>query len=202
MAAVRCIRLAVKADLASPAFTGKPTAPLPAADSNDGQLATTAWVQSAKSDLTLDSVKTATGLVNVDFLNIPPGVKRLTLIGSSVSTNGTHLVIVQLGTSSGFHVSNYLGHPANVGDAGYRNQGFAIDGLTAGAAVRHFQVTLIQLDAGLWVAGSTLARSDTGGSMASGGSVQLSGVLDRLRLTTVAGADTFDSGKVSVLYER
>jgi hypothetical protein len=43
--------LDLKAPLASPAFTGNPTAPTPAADDNDTSIATTAWVQAEISGL-------------------------------------------------------------------------------------------------------------------------------------------------------
>jgi hypothetical protein len=33
------------------------------------------------------------------------------------------------------------------------------------------------------------------------GGVTLSGTLDRLRITTVNGTDTFDAGSVNILYE-
>jgi hypothetical protein len=34
-----------------------------------------------------------------------------------------------------------------------------------------------------------------------GGTVTLSGTLDRVRITTVNGTDTFDAGTVNILYE-
>ena len=34
-----------------------------------------------------------------------------------------------------------------------------------------------------------------------GGSVTLSGALDRVVLTTVGGTDTFDAGSVNIIYE-
>jgi hypothetical protein len=37
--------------------------------------------------------------------------------------------------------------------------------------------------------------------MNGGGSVTLSGTLDRVRITTVGGTDTFDAGSINILYE-
>jgi hypothetical protein len=34
-----------------------------------------------------------------------------------------------------------------------------------------------------------------------GGDVSLGGVLDRVRITTVNGTDTFDAGSVNIMYE-
>jgi len=33
------------------------------------------------------------------------------------------------------------------------------------------------------------------------GSITLSGTLDRVRITTVNGTDTFDAGSINILYE-
>jgi hypothetical protein len=35
----------------------------------------------------------------------------------------------------------------------------------------------------------------------SAGAVTLSGTLDRVRITTVNGTDTFDAGSINILYE-
>jgi hypothetical protein len=37
--------------------------------------------------------------------------------------------------------------------------------------------------------------------IAFGGSKALSGTLDRIRITTVNGTDTFDAGTINILYE-
>ena len=37
--------------------------------------------------------------------------------------------------------------------------------------------------------------------MSAGASPALGGALDRIRLTTVLGVDTFDAGSVNILYE-
>jgi hypothetical protein len=50
------------------------------------------------------------------------------------------------------------------------------------------------------VSSSLLARDD-GYVYVGGGNISLSGVLDRVRLTTVNGTDTFDAGSVNILYE-
>jgi hypothetical protein len=43
--------------------------------------------------------------------------------------------------------------------------------------------------------------SDQAATWHGGGSVTLSGTLDRIRLTTVNGTDTFDAGSVNIIYE-
>jgi hypothetical protein len=43
--------------------------------------------------------------------------------------------------------------------------------------------------------------TSTTGTITTGGSVTLSGTLDRVRITTVSGTDTFDAGSINILYE-
>jgi hypothetical protein len=40
-----------------------------------------------------------------------------------------------------------------------------------------------------------------GASVVGAGGITLGGVLDRVRITTVNGSDTFDAGSINILYE-
>jgi hypothetical protein len=48
---------------------------------------------------------------------------------------------------------------------------------------------------------STLGHSNELYTTLSGGSKTLTGTLDRVRITTVNGTDTFDAGSINILYE-
>ena len=67
--------LATKAPLSSPALTGSPTAPTPSANSNNTNIATTAFVQGEISSKTIDrtgvsvSVGAASGAGNLAYDN-------------------------------------------------------------------------------------------------------------------------------------
>jgi hypothetical protein len=52
-----------------------------------------------------------------------------------------------------------------------------------------------------WVMSGTIARYSAGNVQVSTGAVTLSGALDRVRITTVNGTDTFDAGSINILYE-
>jgi len=55
-----------------------------------------------------------------------------------------------------------------------------------------------------WVVASNIGVTSTGtpvGVMCAGGTKNLSGILDRVRLTTIAGTETFDAGSVSIMDE-
>jgi hypothetical protein len=54
---------------------------------------------------------------------------------------------------------------------------------------------------GIWVCDGVFARGDTVANYVFAGSKTLSGALDRIRITTVNGTDTFDAGTINILYE-
>lgn len=62
-------------------------------------------------------------------------------------------------------------------------------------------VTLVKLGSSTWVCSGSSALTNTATSTFVNGSKTLTGTLDRVRLTTTAGANTFDAGSVKVLYE-
>lgn len=85
--------LALKAPLASPAFTGEPTAPTPAASSNGKQIATTAFVVTAISNA-VSSVFTYKGnatvaVINAKINNSTPVGWAYRLTDSGVINNAT-----------------------------------------------------------------------------------------------------------------
>jgi len=91
------------------------------------------------------TAQASTSGTSIDFTGIPSWVKRITVMFSGVSTNGTSEVTLQLGTSSGFVTSGYLGVALTVTTGGTTGttsltSGFLVRmGTTAGtaAAVRH-----------------------------------------------------------------
>ena len=52
-----------------------------------------------------------------------------------------------------------------------------------------------------WLASGVVTFGTEARTDFCGGAVALSGVLDRVRVTTVNGTDTFDAGQINVLYE-
>jgi hypothetical protein len=153
--------------------------------------------------LTLRTAQPTTSGTAIDFETIPSWVKRITVMLSGVSTNGTTAFLVQLGagsvTTSGY--SGAAGGAVNGGtpSASNSSSGFIIPS-AAIAAVMHGSMTLSLAGSNTWVAAYSFGRSDAALFICGGGSVTLSGTLDRVRLTTV-GADTFDAGSVNIMYE-
>ena len=150
------------------------------------------------------SVATTSG-TSVTFTGIPSWVKRVTLMLNGVSTSGTSFVIVQIGSTT-FTTSGYLGTTMGVGNAVGTSAvstttGFGTSTSAAASDARVGIVQIINITGNIWLgAGTTGLSSGVYGGF-SGGTVTLGGALDRVRLTTVNGTDTFDAGSVNILYE-
>jgi hypothetical protein len=150
---------------------------------------------------------TAVSGTSVDFTSIPSWVKRITLSFSGVSTSGTSNPLIQIGDSGGVEATGYLGAGTAGGNAASPTvtnytTGFGLPGSSA-SNVLHGAVVLTLIDASAftWAASGTLSLSNAATYFMTSGSKSLSAALDRIRLTTVGGTDTFDAGTVNVLYE-
>jgi hypothetical protein len=155
--------------------------------------------------LTTGHVQASTSRSSIDFTGIPSWVKRVTVMFNGVSTNGTSVLLLQVGAGS-VVTSGYLGSSVNMGNAtsptvSLRASGFGLDLAENAAAVRHGAGVISLLGSNTYVFSSVITRSDIAGAGMGGGSVALSGALDRVRLTTVNGTDTFDAGLVNIMYE-
>jgi hypothetical protein len=152
------------------------------------------------------TAQNSTSGTSIDFTGIPSWAKRVTVILNRVSTNGTSLIQVQLGTSAGVTTTGYLsaawaGGSSNVGSTS--TTGFVATYSTSASdnLVGHILVT--NVSGNIYVASGVtgLNPTTTNVNNALSGSVTLSGTLDRIRITTVNGTDTFDAGSINILYE-
>jgi len=142
----------------------------------------------------------STSGTSITFTGIPVGTKRITVMFSGVSTNGTSVIQVQIGSGS-VTTSGYTSQYSTNGLSGSITSGFVTSYRgDSGNALRGLMTICL-------VTGSTYTVSSVvgGGSsnditMATGG-IALSGTLDRVRITTVNGTDTFDAGTINILYE-
>jgi hypothetical protein len=196
----------IKANVDSPSLTGTPTAPTAAAGTNTAQIATTAFVQVAKqNNLTLTTSVPTTSGTSFDFMGIPSWVKRITVMFNGVSTNGSSNTVIRLGTSGGIEASAYSGVCSNAGGttSTYSNLSTGFETIQTGGAtiIQQGQIIISNMSGNNWVASGMMGRSDNNFFGFVAGSKTLSGVLDRIRLTTVNGTDTFDAGLINIMYE-
>lgn len=146
----------------------------------------------------------STSGTSIDFTSIPSWVKRITVMFNSVSTSGTSLVQVQIGAGS-VTTTGYASNSSVMGSGGTASSssatGFLLDAGTPGAAtVRNGTLTILNQTGNTWVSSVAAARTDSYG-LTGGGFIALGGALDRVRITTVNGTDTFDAGSINILYE-
>jgi hypothetical protein len=169
----------------------------------------TTWTSVAGAyPLTSGTAVASTSGTSIDFTSIPSWVKRITVNFSGVSTNGTSIPLLQLGDSGGVETSGYLGAGSSVFNgsttsAEQQTAGFGIGGGMGAFVIFHgsIQITLLDATANTWCANGVLARSDVACVFNCGGAKSLSATLDRVRITTVNGTDTFDAGSINILYE-
>lgn len=174
--------LNTSATISSPTFTGTPT---------------------GVGVLTSGTAVTATSGTSIDFTGIPSWVKRITVMFDGVSSNGTSNFLIQLGDSGGVETTGYVSQAAiqsNVLIAS--TAGFILEGTANAAAGNHHGLIIISsLSGNIWVGGGTMHTTNPAFVNSCAGSKTLSATLDRIRITTVNGTDTFDAGSINILFE-
>jgi hypothetical protein len=146
----------------------------------------------------------STSGTSIDFTSIPAGVRRITVMFSGVSTNSTSLIQTQLGAGS-VTTSGYLSVGSRLQDStavsvfsATTGFVFSANGGAANAITGSLVITLI--NSNLWIVNGVFLNATTQ-TMTQAGSISLGGTLDRVRITTVNGTDTFDAGSINILYE-
>ena len=149
------------------------------------------------------TAQNSTSGTSIDFTGIPSWVKRVTVMFNGVSTNGSSNLQIQIGTSAGFVTTGYVSSAwtANTNYA-TATTGCILTAITTASVVYHGNFFICLLGSNAWASSHTLGSSVAGNYHAiGGGNVTLSGTLDRVRITTVNGTDTFDAGSINILYE-
>lgn len=193
-------QLALKAPLVNPAFTN-PTATTQTAQDNSTKVATTAYVD---GKMVLGTAVASTSGTSIDFTGIPSWVKRIIVMFSGASTNGASHLLVQIGsesvTTTGYYSqSNAL---ATAGSTAYNGtsstNGFIIFDTVASYSLSG-HIILTKMGNNKWVSSHVIGGSDN--RSGGGTSPILSNQLDRIRITTVNGTDSFDAGQINIMYE-
>lgn len=149
-------------------------------------------------------VNTTSGAA-IDFINIPVGAKKITVMSAGVSLSGTNDLLVQIGDAGGIEATDYVSNSNNLnqasGSSGATSElGFVVRcGVATHALHGNLELTLQDAANNTWTSSHVMRRSDDS-ICGGGGSKSLSGVLTRLRLIP-DGGDTFDGGSVNILIE-
>ena len=201
--------------LDAPAAAGSNTLVLPTGNGSSGQYLQTngsgalSWSTSGlpAQVLTLGTSVASTSGTSIDFTSIPSTVKRIALIMSGVSTSGTSHIAIRLGTSSGIVSSGYSGSFTYQGagsDAGTQVP-TTYFGIWSGSTndTTYSNVLITNVTGNTWVYSNNggMISGASGYGTIGGGTLALSGTLDRVRITTGNGTDTFDAGTINIMYE-
>ena len=152
------------------------------------------------------TVATTSGTA-IDFTSIPSWVKRITINLNGVSTNSTSALIAQTGSGS-FDTSGYTSFAviinASNSVANLTNTNGHLLDMTrlAGTDTATGSIVLNQIATNVWASsGITYRTNAVAANYIITGNRSTSSTLDRVRITTVGGTDTFDAGSVNILME-
>lgn len=156
--------------------------------------------------ITLGTPVASTSGTSIDFTSIPAGTKRISINFAGVSTTGTSPLMVQIGDSGGIETSGYTGHASNQGGGSIQTMSAGFTCFTPQVAANtHHGTLFLTLESqtnNTWAESAVLSSSSaTNPITSSAGSKSLSATLDRVRITTVGGTDTFDAGEINITYE-
>jgi hypothetical protein len=155
--------------------------------------------------LTSATAQNSTSGTSIDFTSIPSWAKRITMMLYGVSTDGSSLLQAQLGYPSTYVTSGYNSIYTVIisGTTGTASatSGAVINTSTSSSSTSYGTFVFTLLGGNTWT--YSFAGYDSNGTrhMISAGAVTLGGTLDRVRLTTINGTDTFDAGSINIFYE-
>ena len=146
----------------------------------------------------------STSGTSIDFTGIPSWVKRITVMFSGVSTNGSSDPLVQIGSGS-VTTTGYASSSSYVFNAAATSwisstAGFNLRDANA-AGVRYGSMVITNVSGNIWVATHQFSDIPNGVTVQGAGGITLGGTLDRVRITTTNGTDTFDAGSINLLWE-
>ena len=177
--------------LSAPAVAGTTTLTLPTFNGTVGLLVSGTSVASTSG-------------TSIDFTSLPAGVRRITVMFSGVSTNGTSNLRIQIGggsvETSGYAGSTLGSAATSVSNASFTG-GFDFNDGASAASIRSGSLTILNISSNLWVATGILGQTDQARTSFTSGNKTTAATLDRVRITTVNGTDTFDAGSINILYE-
>lgn len=147
---------------------------------------------------------TASG-TSVDFTSIPSWVRRITVMFSGISLNGSDNIIIQIGSGS-ISTSGYASSAAFTGTSaggGTSTAGFVVTNAPVASSTFSGSATIVNISGNTWISTGSLIYESTTPTpfvILSTGIRSLSGVLDRVSVTRT-GTNTFDAGTINIIYE-
>jgi hypothetical protein len=151
--------------------------------------------------LTIAVAQATTSGTSKDFNDIPSWVSRITVVFNNVSLNSTGDIAVQIGDSGGIENTGYTSSCTNSFSGSTLSSGFLVKMSNVDFAISG-SMTLHNISGNIWVASvAGCTTNATYAAVVGGGRKELTATLDRLRVLSVDGTGTFDSGSVTIFYE-
>jgi len=152
--------------------------------------------------LTSGTAVSASG-TSIDFTSIPSWVKRITVMFNGVSTSSTSNLQIQIGSGS-IATTGYVAQATAAGTGVgtvSSTTGFILTQSTSAtdAVSGNIQITL--QTGSSYISTGILNKAGATALCFNAGLINLAGTLDRVRITTVNGTDTFDAGNINIMYE-
>ena len=155
---------------------------------------------------TMVSNPTSPASTSIDYTGLPSWVKRITIMFDSISTNGASNYLIQLGDSGGVETTGYVSSSAYLNtsaDMVTSTAGFILNAQSAPSSYSGTVViTLMDSATNKWTAFGGLGWYPSLPVILTTGAKSLSATLDRIRITTFSGVNTFDAGSINILYEQ
>jgi hypothetical protein len=160
--------------------------------------------------ITSGTAVASTSGTSIDFTSIPSWVKRITVMFNGVSWSTiTPFLRIQLGSGS-VETSGYSGALTWINSSSVASwqtsptAGFDVAAMGAATDTVQGSVIFSLLGSNTWTCSGVVFRASGAGTQSINqvaGSKTTSGALDRVRITTSNGTDTFDAGSINILYE-
>ena len=154
-------------------------------------------------ELTSGTALNSTSGTVLDFTGIPATAKRIKILFNGVGTSGTSNLQIQVGNGA-MVTTGYASQAwAGTTGGGVVTTGIAITTTTASGNHWNGVIELCLLGSNTWVAAGKMVYNNATsvGVSSAGNTPGLSSALDRIRITTVNGTDTFNAGAVNILYD-
>ena len=160
---------------------------------------TTITGTSVRGGITSGTAVASTSGTSIDFTGIPSWVKRITVMLNGVSLSGSSNYLIQIGAGS-ITSSGYTSTCNNGGGVFTTStSGYLISANNSAADLTFGPIVIATLGSNAWLESGILNNGNA--TRISAGGITLSSTLDRVRITTVNGTDTFDAGSINILYE-
>ena len=150
------------------------------------------------------TAQNSTSGTSIDFTGIPSWAKRITIMYNGVSTSGSAALIVQIGSGSvvttGYSGTGTGYSGTSSGASTAFTAGFGTEDLGNAAFLRYGHSVLTNISGNTWIFSSVISTAGSAASRWGAGTLTLSGALDRVRITSTNGTDTFDAGTINIMY--